>query len=63
MMIAFDNLLGNSIAHCKACIPPRLPPATLSHFSILSSSLKRFWLLTQSETVTIGKLAPNFLPV
>ena len=54
---------GYWIAHESACIPPSEPPITAAQRWMPSTSASRAWTLTQSSTVTTGKLAPYGRPV
>ncbi|MNP63095.1 hypothetical protein D3C76_1584480 [compost metagenome] len=51
------------MVHCKACMPPRLPPTTAAHWPMPRWSARRAWLCTQSSTVSTGNSAPKGLPV
>ena len=51
------------MAHCNACIPPKLPPMTAANRWIPSVSASIAWVCTQSFTVTAGKVAPHGFPV
>src|SRR6187402_1717878 len=53
---------GYWIVHDNACIAPSDPPITAAHRSMPSKSASRACALTQSSTVTTGKLAPYGLP-
>ena len=54
---------GRSMAHCMACMPPRLPPMTAANASMPRASASIAWLRTQSLTVTLGKFGPYGSPV
>src|SRR5512137_332279 len=54
---------GYWIAHDSACMPPREPPITAAQRRMPRASASRACALTQSSTVTTGKLAPYGLPV
>ena len=51
------------MAHCIACMPPRLPPIIAAYFCIPKWSESMVWLLTQSSTATEGKSEPYISPV
>ncbi|MNH30592.1 hypothetical protein D3C79_908960 [compost metagenome] len=51
------------MVHCRACMPPRLPPTMAAHCRMPKRSARRAWLCTQSSTVSTGKSAPYGLPV
>ncbi len=60
---AWRSRSGKSMAHCMACMPPRLPPTTAAHWWMPRASARRVWLFTQSFTVIIGKSGPQGWPV
>ena len=62
MITAFFTRSGYAIDHCIACMPPRLPPITAAKDWMPSRSASRACALTQSSTVTTGKLAPYGTP-
>src|SRR5918993_3118089 len=53
---------GSWIVQDSACIAPSEPPIAAAHRSMPSVSARRACALTQSSTVTTGKLAPYGLP-
>ena len=60
---ALASRSGKSIDHCRACMPPRLPPTTAAQRWMPKASASCAWLFTQSLTVIMGKSGPHSWPV
>ncbi len=61
--MAATTLSGYRTAHSSTCMPPMEPPSTARSLRMPRCSTRRFWTLTMSSIVMIGKSRPQGRPV